>query len=116
MTRRNSLIRFKGAALIAITSFFGTCVQIFGAVSRWSWKGYPNEADLRHHLKSSDNHPYITNEEVDQMTFEECIAYHETDHERRKDKPRWSEARQVPGTKRGATPSLSSVETVDNRP
>lgn len=33
------------------------------------------------------------------MTFKQCIAFHEWDHHiRRKNKGRWSTARQVPGT------------------
>jgi hypothetical protein len=45
------------------------------------------------------------------MTFEECIAYHEKDHVRRKDRPRWSRARKVPGTKNTVTePRRPKVE------
>lgn len=44
------------------------------------------------------------------MTFEECIAYHERDHVRRKDKPRWSQARQVPGTRKTAVEPRPPVE------
>ncbi|MDF1811947.1 MAG: hypothetical protein P1V20_07025 [Verrucomicrobiales bacterium] len=98
MTRRNSFRKLRTGAMVALGFIWGTCVQIYGAVSRWSWRGYPNENALRHHLKTSDNHPYINPEEVDHMSFEQLIAYHEQDHERRKDKPRWYRARHVPGT------------------
>jgi hypothetical protein len=86
--------------MIALGAMWGTCVQVWGAVSKWSWTGYPSEAALRRHLKTSENHQYFTASEIDQMTFEECIAYHEHSHERRKDNPRWSQARPVPGTGR----------------
>ncbi len=85
--------------MLAIGAVWGTCVQVWGAVSRWSWRGYPSESALRKHLKTSDRHRYFTSAEIDQMTFEECIAYHEHSHERRKDPPRWSRARPVAETK-----------------
>lgn len=99
MTRRNSLSKLRTGVLLAIGAIWGTCVQVWGAVSKWSWRGYPSEAALRSHLKNSEKHLYFTAEEIDQMTFEECIAYHEHSHERRKDRPRWAQARRVPGTK-----------------
>ncbi|MDF1756565.1 MAG: hypothetical protein P1U89_27520 [Verrucomicrobiales bacterium] len=101
MTRRNTFRKLRTGVLVALGMVWGGCVQVWGAVSRWSWRGYPNESALRSHLKTSDNHPYITDEEIDQMTFEQCIAYHEKDHERRKDRPRWSRPRHVPGTREG---------------
>lgn len=102
MTRRNTLSRIRTGFLLMIASFCGTCIQVWGAMSRWSWRGYPDEQALRDHLSNSDNHPHITPEHVELMTFNQCIAFHEWDHHvRRKNRGRWQTPRQVPGTAHG---------------
>lgn len=83
-------------------------------MSRWSWRGYPREQALRDHLCTSDNHPHISPEHVELMTFRQLIAFHEWDHHvRRKNRGRWSTARQVPGTEKDGpyeTPTAGKYE------
>lgn len=114
MTRRNTLSKLRTGALLMMASFFGTCLQVWGAMSRWSWPGYPDEKALRKHLGDGTNHPHITPEHVKLMTFRQCIAFHEWDHHiRRKNKGRWTTARHVPGTESGEpyeTPSGDKYE------
>lgn len=102
ITRRNTLSKLRTGLLLMIASVCGTCIQVWGAMSRWSWHGYPDEKALRDHLNYSDNHPHIKPDHVKLMTFKQCIAFHEWDHHiRRKNRGRWSTARQVPGTTDG---------------
>jgi len=114
MTRRNSLAKLRTGLLLMVASFCGTCMQVWGAMSRWSWTGYPDEKALRDHLRNSPNHPHIKPEHVKLMTFSQCIAFHEWDHHiRRKNKGRWKTAQEVPGSTKGepyVTPTGDTYE------
>lgn len=94
--KRRSIFTYLAAGF---ASMVATCREIYAKTSRWGWPGYPSKSSLRDHLKNSKNHPYISNEEVDNMTFEQMISYHDADHKRRGDSPKYSKPKHVPGTK-----------------
>lgn len=107
MNRRESFNKIRNGLVVALGTAIGFCAKLFGASSRWSWPGYPDEGELRKHLVSSPNHPEITASSVNSMTFDQCVAAHDRSHQRRGDKPRWGSARNVPGTGSGNSQSAA---------
>jgi len=98
MNRRGSFKTILGGLIAAATWIGAGCREVYSAVSRWGWPGYPKKGELRKHLKTSKNHPNITDAEVDAMSFEQMIKWHDADHKRRGDKGRFNPAAHVPGT------------------
>lgn len=101
ITRRLSFRAALGALAAMVAATAATCSRVYGAVSRWSWPGYPLPSALRSHLANSENHPF-SERDVAGKSFTQLIAMHERDHGgRRGDKPRWTSPRQVPKTSTG---------------
>jgi hypothetical protein len=104
MTRKTF---FPTATTLLLTWVTGTCQNLYAAVSRWSWPGYPGKAALRSHIDNSPNHR-VSGKPDKSASFDELIRWHDRDHGvRRGDPPRWKAARWVPGTDKKISRDIS---------
>lgn len=97
-SRRSFFKTIRTAIIVAAGSTLGLCQKVYGAVSKWSWPGYPSASALRNHLISSPNHPEVTSSQVSGKSLSQLASIHDASHQRRGDSPRWSGGKSTGGS------------------